>query len=134
MVELFQTGFGELYWGNIVMFVIALAFIYLAIAKGMEPLLLIPIGFSVMLVNLPLGGLMDGMSGEPEGLLAKIFSYLLAGEIIPPLISFPQNNYLCRRIDRRQFFYYYPVFIIIRRNSHNFFASSGGTSGNQQYT
>ncbi len=35
------------------------ALIYLAIAKKMEPLLLVPIGFAILLVNLPLGGLMD---------------------------------------------------------------------------
>lgn len=38
---------------------IALGFIYLGIAKKMEPLLLIPIGFGIMLVNLPLSGMMD---------------------------------------------------------------------------
>ena len=41
------------------MIVIALGLIYLGIAKKMEPLLLIPIGFGIMLVNLPLGGMMD---------------------------------------------------------------------------
>jgi oxaloacetate decarboxylase beta subunit len=41
------------------MLVIAGAFIYLGIAKKMEPLLLVPIGFGILLVNLPLGGLMD---------------------------------------------------------------------------
>jgi oxaloacetate decarboxylase beta subunit len=41
------------------MIVIALVLIYLGIAKKMEPLLLIPIGFGILLVNLPLGGLMD---------------------------------------------------------------------------
>ncbi|MBN2397857.1 MAG: sodium ion-translocating decarboxylase subunit beta [Deltaproteobacteria bacterium] len=41
------------------MIVIGLAFIYLAIAKKMEPLLLVPIGFGMILVNLPLGGMMD---------------------------------------------------------------------------
>ena len=41
------------------MLVIAGALIYLGIAKKMEPLLLVPIGFGILLVNLPLGGLMD---------------------------------------------------------------------------
>ena len=69
------------------MLLIGGAFIYLAISKKMEPLLLLPIGFGIALVNLPLGGLMAyAPQGEPEGLLAKIFSYLIAGQIIPPLI------------------------------------------------
>ncbi|MFC1861002.1 sodium ion-translocating decarboxylase subunit beta [Chloroflexota bacterium] len=41
------------------MLVIGLALIYLGISKKMEPLLLIPIGFGIMLINLPIGGLMD---------------------------------------------------------------------------
>jgi sodium ion-translocating decarboxylase beta subunit len=85
-MELFQTGFTELYWGHIVMWLIAFAFIYLGIAKKMEPLLLIPIGFGMLIVNLPLGDLFLEVNGVPEGVLAKIFTYLIAGEIIPPLI------------------------------------------------
>jgi len=56
---LLETGFPLFYWGNALMIVIGLAFIYLAIAKKMEPLLLVPIGFGMILVNLPLGGMMD---------------------------------------------------------------------------
>lgn len=41
------------------MILIGSGFIYLAIAKKMEPLLLVPIGFGMILVNLPLGGMMD---------------------------------------------------------------------------
>jgi oxaloacetate decarboxylase beta subunit len=54
-----ETGFPLFYWGNALMIVIALILIYLAIAKDMEPLLLVPIGFGMILVNLPLGGMMD---------------------------------------------------------------------------
>jgi len=56
---LLETGFPLFYWGNALMIVIGLGFIYLAIAKKMEPLLLVPIGFGMILVNLPLGGMMD---------------------------------------------------------------------------
>ncbi|MEA3471735.1 MAG: sodium ion-translocating decarboxylase subunit beta [Thermodesulfobacteriota bacterium] len=41
------------------MIAIGLGFIYLAVARKMEPLLLIPIGFGMILVNLPLSGMMD---------------------------------------------------------------------------
>ncbi|MBW2630281.1 MAG: sodium ion-translocating decarboxylase subunit beta [Deltaproteobacteria bacterium] len=59
MFGLLESGFGLFYWGNALMIVIGLVFIYLAISRNMEPLLLIPIGFGMMLVNLPLGGIMD---------------------------------------------------------------------------
>ena len=59
MFGLLESGFGVFYWGNALMIVIGLVLIYLAISRDMEPLLLIPIGFGMMLVNLPLGGMMD---------------------------------------------------------------------------
>jgi sodium ion-translocating decarboxylase beta subunit len=56
---LFETGFQAFYWGNLLMLLIGGALIYLGIARKMEPLLLVPIGFGILLINLPLGGLMD---------------------------------------------------------------------------
>ena len=47
-----QTAFANLYWGNYVMVVVALILLYLAIAKEYEPLLLLPISFGMLLVNL----------------------------------------------------------------------------------
>ncbi|MBA7677984.1 hypothetical protein ES703_86251 [subsurface metagenome] len=59
MFGFFETGFQHFYWGNGLMLLIGVALIYLGISKKMEPLLLVPIGFGILLVNLPLGGLMD---------------------------------------------------------------------------
>ena len=47
-----QTAFLSLTWGNYVMIVVALIFLYLAIRKGYEPLLLVPIAFGMLLVNI----------------------------------------------------------------------------------
>ncbi len=47
-----QTAFFQLTWGNYLMIAIACAFLYLAIKHGFEPLLLIPIAFGMLLVNL----------------------------------------------------------------------------------
>ncbi len=47
-----QTGFMNLTWGNYVMILVAFVFLYLAIGKGFEPLLLVPISFGMLLVNL----------------------------------------------------------------------------------
>ncbi len=59
MFGFFETGLQYFYWGNALMLLIGGALIYLGIAKKMEPLLLVPIGFGILLINLPLGGLMD---------------------------------------------------------------------------
>jgi Na+-transporting methylmalonyl-CoA/oxaloacetate decarboxylase beta subunit len=55
----FETGLQYFYWGNGLMLLIGGALIYLGISKKMEPLLLVPIGFGILLINLPIGGLMD---------------------------------------------------------------------------
>ena len=46
------TAFASLTWGNLLMILVALFFLYLAIAKDYEPLLLVPISFGMLLVNL----------------------------------------------------------------------------------
>ena len=95
----YESAFGELTWGNIVMLLIAGALIYLGIARKMEPVLLVPIGFGIFLVNLPLADLMVfGPDGVPAqgglaeiatgeiGVLNLLFNYGIASEIIPLLI------------------------------------------------
>ena len=47
-----QTAFFNLSWGNLLMILFALVFLYLAIKKGYEPLLLVPIAFGMLLVNM----------------------------------------------------------------------------------
>lgn len=47
-----QTAFATMSWGNVLMIVIACIFLYLAIKKGYEPLLLVPIAFGMLLVNM----------------------------------------------------------------------------------
>lgn len=70
LVNLWQTtGFANMTIQNLIMIVVALVLIYLAIGKGFEPLLLLPISFGMLLANLPLGGLMDGPTTRLDGLL-----------------------------------------------------------------
>jgi len=52
--------------GQVVMWILGLVLIYLAIKKQYEPYLLLPIGFGVLLVNLPLAGMVEG-EGLVEG-------------------------------------------------------------------
>jgi len=53
-----DSGFSHLSWQNITMIVISMILVYLAIVKGYEPLLLIPIAFGVLLANLPDTGML----------------------------------------------------------------------------
>lgn len=83
---IFKTGIVHLYWGHIVMWAIGFTFIYLAIKKEFEPLLLVPIGFGIFIVNLPITPLM-GINEEGNRELINIFfHYGLEWGVIPPLI------------------------------------------------
>jgi carboxybiotin decarboxylase len=83
LILLFQTsGFFSVTPGMVIMWIIGLVLVYLAIAKKYEPLLLLPIGFGIILANLPLTGLMH----PGEGLLWRFYHYGIQWEIIPPLI------------------------------------------------
>jgi carboxybiotin decarboxylase len=77
-----QSGFVNLTAGNIAMFAIAGTLIFLAITKGYEPLLLIPIGFAAILANLPLANL----GAYDTGILALIYNSGIRTELLPPLI------------------------------------------------
>ena len=50
---LIDSGFGQFHWSNAVMILIGILFIYLAIRKQFEPLLLVPIGFGILIGNIP---------------------------------------------------------------------------------
>jgi len=67
--------------GRIIMLLIVFLLFYLAIAKGFEPLLLIPIAFGGLLANIPLAG----MCGE-DGMLGIIYNMGIANEFFPLLI------------------------------------------------
>ena len=85
MNYLSTTGFAHLHYTNIIMMIIACIFIYLAVVKDYEPLLLVPIGFGVLIGNIPpIEGLL--LSVYDEG---SVLSYLYMGVskgIYPPLI------------------------------------------------
>ena len=70
-----QTAFFNLSWGNYLMIAVALFFMYLAIAKGFEPLLLVPISFGMLLVNIYPDIMAAPVDGEAGGLLH--YFYLL---------------------------------------------------------
>ncbi|AER66142.1 sodium ion-translocating decarboxylase, beta subunit [Thermovirga lienii DSM 17291] len=75
-----QSGFAGLTLGNIIMLIVAFVLLYLAIAKGFEPLLLVPIATGCLLVNLPLSGIMD------EGGFLRYVFFGTEHEIYPVII------------------------------------------------
>lgn len=81
-VLLQQSGLVNIGWDNLVMYLVAGALVYLAIRKGYEPLLLIPIGFGILLANFP----MADMSSYGEGLIGMIYAGGIKTELLPPII------------------------------------------------
>ena len=88
MIPAFQSGFGSLVMGfglltieNIIMIAVGCVLLYLGIKKNYEPLLLVPIGFGAVLVNIPLAGMM-----EPGGLLRYFYDAGVMTEVFPCLI------------------------------------------------
>jgi sodium ion-translocating decarboxylase beta subunit len=88
MLPLVQSGLGSLILGlsaltirNVIMIAAGCALLFLGIKKKYEPLLLVPIGFGSILVNMPLAGIM-----EPGGLLHHFYQFGVITEIFPCLI------------------------------------------------
>ncbi len=97
------SGFGQFHWSNGVMLLIGLLFIFLAIKKGFEPMLLIPIGFGILIGNIPYNvnnlsvGVYDGpVSVEDLAYYTTDKPVEINGIVIPPysLIYSPEveNN------------------------------------------
>ena len=87
-----STGFFSISLGSVIMIVLSCIWLYLAIVKGFEPLLLIPIAVGMLLTNLPLTGLMaPGIKdiktqlSQPGGLFYYLYQGVKLG-IFPPLI------------------------------------------------
>ena len=97
-----MTGFSTMGWETILMWLIAFLLLYLGIKKQYEPLLLVPIGFGVLLANLPGAGLgvvdsslvmnLDGtyMSlldiADKHGIMNLLYFWMIKTGILPPII------------------------------------------------
>ena len=68
-------------WGRIIMILIVFLLFYLAIAKGFEPLLLLPIAFGGLLANIPVANI-----AGPHGFLGVIYNMGLSNEMFPIII------------------------------------------------
>ncbi len=99
MFGLYESALGQMTLGHLAMLLIGGVLIYLGIVKKMEPILLVPIGFGIFMVNLPIAGIMTytpeglpAIGGVKEiaegkiGILNLLYYYGLETEIIPLLI------------------------------------------------
>jgi sodium ion-translocating decarboxylase beta subunit len=94
LLQLFRdSGLYQLETGQFVMILVGLLLVYLAIRKGFEPLLLLPIGFGAILVNIPGGGFLaepvyDSMGhlAMPGGLLYYVYEAGIATGMFPLVI------------------------------------------------
>ncbi len=69
------TGFVNFTWGNVIMLLAGIVFVFLAIQKEFEPLLLLPIGFGIIVGNIP-GMMEQGLGVVNEG---SVLNYLYFG-------------------------------------------------------
>ncbi len=97
-----KTEYG---WGNLVMIAISIVLMYLAIVKGFEPLLLLPIGFGGLLSNIPLAGIADAggflyavrdFGINPDSCLFPLLIFMGVGAMTDfgPLIANPRTALL----------------------------------------
>ena len=86
LISFFEvSGIAHLAWGNLLMIVVGCVFVYLAIARGFEPLLLVPIGFGIILGNMPFEPGMGQGVYDQGSVLNYIYFGVITG-IFPPLI------------------------------------------------
>ncbi|MBE0362823.1 oxaloacetate decarboxylase, beta subunit [Pseudoalteromonas ulvae UL12] len=82
LLNLWQaTGLANFVLPQLIMIAVGFILLYLAIARGFEPLLLVPIGFGALLTNIPLAGL-----SEPGGLLYYVYYIGIDTGVFPLLI------------------------------------------------
>jgi sodium ion-translocating decarboxylase beta subunit len=84
-LEALLKGFTSFSWQNGVMIIVGIILIILAITKEYEPMLLLPIGFGCILVNLPLATVIQNSLGDP-GFLKVLQDAGIASELFPLLI------------------------------------------------
>lgn len=82
-LESLGQGFANLSWQAVLMMLIGCVLLYLAIAKKIEPLLLVPIGFGIILGNLPLAGL---SAHDEGGIINLLYQGGILTEIFPCLL------------------------------------------------
>jgi len=90
-MEFLTQGITQITWQQILMWIIGGALIYLAIAKELEPALLLPMGFGAILVNIPMSGVLNQTLagiGEVKGIIDWLFEVGIESSEMMPLLLF----------------------------------------------
>src|SRR5690554_2959240 len=90
-MDFLWQGLSTTTWQHLVMYLIGALLIYLAIAKKLEPGLLLPIGFGAILVNIPFSGALNQVLpsiGEVKGILQWLFDVGIEASEAMPLLLF----------------------------------------------
>ena len=89
-MDFLLSGLMAITWQQWIMYAVGALLIYLAIAKGFEPSLLVPMGFGAILVNIPFSGVINQMVagiGETNGIIQWLFETTIeASEALPILL------------------------------------------------
>lgn len=90
-MEFLTNGITQVTWQQILMWIIGGTLIYLAIAKELEPSLLLPMGFGAILVNIPASGVLNQTLqgiGEVKGIIDWLFEVGIEASEMMPLLLF----------------------------------------------
>jgi oxaloacetate decarboxylase beta subunit len=90
-MEFLWSGLLSITWQQWVMYAVGILLIYLAIAKGFEPALLIPMGFGAILVNIPLSGVLNQTIpgvGNTDGIIQWLFETTIKSSEALPILLF----------------------------------------------
>ena len=90
-MEFLIQGITQITWQQILMWIIGGVLIYLAIAKELEPSLLLPMGFGAILVNIPMSGVLNQTLpgiGEVSGIIDWLFEVGIGASEMMPLLLF----------------------------------------------
>lgn len=127
-----DSGFGQFHWTNGVMIAIGITFITLAIKKGFEPLLLVPIGFGILIGNIPYDssklplGVSDGPVSEHE------IAYYLTGDVGMKHVTIGDTREVSP-----EFYHYTDTWIregkVVMVNNHSLFAQPSSFKAEKAY-
>ena len=95
-------------WKNLIMIAVACVLLFLAIKKQFEPLLLLPIAFGMLLVNLPLGGVMDPQRNSLENFTYEEMQQYVDGtyeQVYPVYLEDASTNYTVDQIQQVNQYY-----------------------------
>lgn len=90
-MDFLVEGFLNVTWQQLVMYLVGFCLIYLAIKKGYEPSLLLPMGFGALLVNLPLSGVLNQSVagvGNVNGIIEWLYDVGIASAEALPILLF----------------------------------------------